>query len=357
MTTHNQPKVSIITPTYNHEKFIGACIESVIQQTYQNWEQIIIDDGSTDQTPEVIRNFADPRIRYVHQENRGIEALPHTYNRALGMCEGKLVAILEGDDAWPLEKLGTLVRAFDDEGVVLAYGAVADIATDGTWHGALSRSVRKRMRLPSSILLNDPPGVAALYMMKADGVDLVPASTAIIRREALGSIGGFQYSPGLIVTDFPTFLSLSLIGKFYYTPQVMGYRRRHLESTTFQNMDRIMTRAHEYVEQFLSKADFRISSAERNAIEKSWNLPRYSQEFTAGRLRLLNGEWAAARAHFVRALGPSLPHISLAASVGWCLSWLRCDLEGLLALSGAARLERAMRATPLPVSSGSEKRH
>jgi len=213
------------------------------------------------------------------------------------------------------------------------------------------------MRLPSSILLNDPPGAAALYMMKADGVDLVPASTVLVRRDALSSIGGFQYSPGLIVTDFPTFLSLSLIGKFYYTPQVMGYRRRHLESTTFQNMDRIMTHAHEYVEQFLSKTDFRISSAERNAIEKTWNRPRYSQEFTAGRLKLLSGEWAAARAHFVRALGPSLLHISVAASAGWCLSWLRCDLERLLALSGAARLERAIRATSLPVSSASGKRH
>ncbi len=120
---NNSPQVSIITPSYNHEKFIGACIESAIQQTYENWEQIIIDDGSTDQTAEVILSYADPRIRYVHQENRGIEALPHTYNRALEFCNGELIAILEGDDAWPPEKLSSLVKAFDDKDVVLAYGA------------------------------------------------------------------------------------------------------------------------------------------------------------------------------------------------------------------------------------------
>ena len=90
------PLISIITPTYNHEKFIGPCIESVLKQAYQNWEQIVIDDGSTDRTAEVVRGFADPRIRYVHQENKGLEALAHTYNLALSICNGEFIAILVG---------------------------------------------------------------------------------------------------------------------------------------------------------------------------------------------------------------------------------------------------------------------
>ena len=336
-------RVSIITPTYNHEKFICTCIESVIQQTYRNWEQIIIDDGSTDGTEEMIRNFADPRIHYVRQENKGIEALPHTYNRALGMCEGKLVAILEGDDAWPPEKLATLVRAFDHEDVVLAYGAVADMASDGTWRGRLGRSVRKRMRLPKEILLNDPPGTATRYMLRADGVDLVPPSTVVVRRSALASIGGFQYVPDLCVTDFPTFVTLSLVGRFFYTPAVMGYRRRHLGSATFQNLRRILTHAHQYVRQFPEEHDFPLNFAERHEIEQTWCRSDSRLEFTAGRLDLATEQWKEARGHFQKALDPLSPRTFLAAALGWAFSWLHCDLEGTIRfLDGADIRERGI---------------
>src|SRR5437667_7605704 len=99
------PLVSVITPAYNHRRFIGPCIESLLGQTYTNWEQIIIDDGSTDDTAEVVRSYSDPRIRYFHQENQGIDALAQTYNRALNLSRGELIAVLEGDDLWPEDKL------------------------------------------------------------------------------------------------------------------------------------------------------------------------------------------------------------------------------------------------------------
>ncbi len=88
-----QPLVSIITPTYNHEKFIGTCIESVLKQTYQNWEMIIIDDGSTDKTGFIVAKYNDNRIRYVKQENVGIWKLKGTYNKALNMSSGNLIAL------------------------------------------------------------------------------------------------------------------------------------------------------------------------------------------------------------------------------------------------------------------------
>jgi glycosyltransferase involved in cell wall biosynthesis len=340
MTSTVWPVVSIITPTYNHEKFIDACIESVVRQTYQNWEQIIIDDGSTDRTPDIIRGFVDPRIHYVRQDNLGIEALPHTYNRALSMCRGQLVAILEGDDTWPPGKLSALIEAFNDQDVVLAYGAVADIASDGTWCGRLPRFVRRRMRLPKNILFNDPPGSATGYMLRADGVDLVPPSTVLIRRSALVSIGGFQYVPNLCVTDFPTFLRLSLEGKFYYTAAVMGYRRCHVGSVTSANITTILTHAHQYARRFLREYRFPLTEADCATIEASWKRPRPALEFAAGRLKLLNGEWRAARAHFARALNPLAPRVSSAALLGWSLSWLRSDLESLLAWGGVARLDK-----------------
>jgi len=97
--------VSIITPTYNHAEFIGACIESVLAQTYPYWEMIIIDDGSTDDTGEVVARYEDDRIRYIRQPNMGVERLTETYNKALSLARGEYIAILEGDDYWPDYKL------------------------------------------------------------------------------------------------------------------------------------------------------------------------------------------------------------------------------------------------------------
>ncbi len=59
------PLVSIITPTYNHENFISECLESVLAQSYANWEQIVIDDGSTDRTAKIVSQFKDDRIKYI----------------------------------------------------------------------------------------------------------------------------------------------------------------------------------------------------------------------------------------------------------------------------------------------------
>ena len=114
MLQDTQPLVSIITPTYNHGSFIRPCIDSVLAQNYSNWEQIIIDDGSTDSTAAMIAEYSDPRIHYIRQLNRGPFELAKTYNSALSKSRGNIIAILEGDDFWPPEKLQALVPAFHD---------------------------------------------------------------------------------------------------------------------------------------------------------------------------------------------------------------------------------------------------
>ncbi len=338
MSKNTSPLVSIITVTYNHEKFIGPCIESVLQQTYPNWEQIIVDDGSTDRTAEIIRGFSDSRIRYFHQENRGIEALAESYNRALTRSAGHLIAILEGDDLWPPDKLSTMVPAFDDVKIVLGYGAVAELSNNGMWAGKLGRAVRGRKKLPRAILFNDPVGSATHYMLRADGVDLIPPSTVVIRRSALESIGGFQYVSDLCVVDYPTFLRLSLSGNFSYNAEVMGYRRRHLGSATFQNLTRIAMGAEKYACQFLEQHGLNLTAEERREMEGSWRSAVYDREFTAGRLCLVNQKWPEARLHFRRALNPLLMRVFLAAAVGWVLSWIHSDLEHIMRLFRRADL-------------------
>jgi len=107
--------VSVITPTYNHERFIAQCIESVLAQTYGHWEMIIVDDGSTDHTASIAEEYAkkDHRIKVIRQANNGIFRLAETYNKALGLANGELIAILEGDDTWQNTKLEIQVDAMN----------------------------------------------------------------------------------------------------------------------------------------------------------------------------------------------------------------------------------------------------
>lgn len=96
------PLVSIIMPAFNAEKTIGGSIQSVLNQTYSNWELIIIDDGSTDSTFETIKNFSDSRIKATRRENCGVAS---TRNYALSISKGEYIAFLDSDDLWLPEKL------------------------------------------------------------------------------------------------------------------------------------------------------------------------------------------------------------------------------------------------------------
>ena len=95
--------VSVIMPTYNCGRFIAESIRSVIAQTYTNWELIIVDDCSTDDTAERVAGFDDPRISY--QRNTRNMGAALTRNKALREAQGRYIAFLDADDVWAPEKL------------------------------------------------------------------------------------------------------------------------------------------------------------------------------------------------------------------------------------------------------------
>lgn len=105
-------KFSIITPCYNAEKYIGEMINSVLSQTYDNFELIIVNDGSTDNSVAVIETFQDPRIKLINQKNSGKPSIPR--NVALEIADGDLVCFLDADDTYSKEKLALIHQLFLD---------------------------------------------------------------------------------------------------------------------------------------------------------------------------------------------------------------------------------------------------
>ena len=105
------PTVSVIIPTYNRASMLREAIQSVLDQTYSDFEIIVVDDGSTDNTGDVVSVFSDTRIRYVFQENRGRS---NARNHALSLARGEYIAFLDSDDLFLPSKLGIQVKALED---------------------------------------------------------------------------------------------------------------------------------------------------------------------------------------------------------------------------------------------------
>ena len=99
------PLISVVIPAYNHERYIGAAIESVLEQSCPDLELIVVDDGSTDRTGEVIQGYTDSRLHYYHQENQDAYT---TINRGISLARGRYIAILNSDDIYTPERLETL---------------------------------------------------------------------------------------------------------------------------------------------------------------------------------------------------------------------------------------------------------
>ena len=123
--------VSIITPTYNSEAFIAQTIESVQNQTYQNWEMIIVDDGSTDKTVEVIQNYInrDSRIQlHKLQENSGAGVVR---NYAVELAKGKYISFLDSDDLWKPQKLEKQIAFLLENNLPFTFSFYECINQDG----------------------------------------------------------------------------------------------------------------------------------------------------------------------------------------------------------------------------------
>ncbi|GGG61687.1 glycosyltransferase [Epilithonimonas arachidiradicis] len=113
----SSPLVTIIIPCYNVEKYVAFCIDSIINQDYENWECVIINDGSTDNTLEILKSFESisPKIRLFNQKNAGLSA---TRNRGIDLAEGKFLFFLDSDDILDKSAIRTFVSSFENNDII-----------------------------------------------------------------------------------------------------------------------------------------------------------------------------------------------------------------------------------------------
>lgn len=168
------PKVSVIIPTYQHAHFVGQAIESVLAQTYKDYEIIVVDDGSTDNTSEVLAEFGD-QVTVIYQENRGLSAARNTGIRA---SKGEYVAFLDADDVWMPAKLEKQVPLFErNEAIGLVYSDLAYFDENEVRPGtAFEEAPPQSGMVYSAIFIRCP----------------IPMPTVIARRSCFDMVGLFD---------------------------------------------------------------------------------------------------------------------------------------------------------------------
>ena len=215
----NQPLVSIIVPCYNHAAYIEACIESVLQQTYPNIELIVIDDGSTDESPKILEGLHHRHgFYYEHQGNMGFA---RTLNKAISIAKGKYVAYIGSDDIMLADKTEKQVAFLESRSdIAVCGGNVIAINAQGDELPNQYAPLYRELDF-EDVFLGKTPGIAA--------------PTAMIRKEVLDKEG--NYDPSIALEDMYMWLKLTSRGyKIAGLESVLIYYRKH-PSNTYKNYE------------------------------------------------------------------------------------------------------------------------
>lgn len=220
-TTSSMPLVTVIVPAYNHEKYIETALRSVFAQTYHPFELIVIDDGSKDNTREVVRSLKrDFDFQFIENENN--LGLTKSLNRALAFAKGKYISILAGDDCWLPEKTSIQVPFMEQNPDVAACsGNVKKIDKNGDpFNPHTDRKV-------SSISYRSFEDCMTLRVQ-------FPAIVTLVRKDVLLQIGG--YDENFVMEDIPLWLRLTSTGwKIAVLPELLGYYRIHGAPVSLSN--------------------------------------------------------------------------------------------------------------------------
>jgi Glycosyltransferases involved in cell wall biogenesis len=207
-------KVSVIIPTYNRAHYLGTAVRSVLNQNFNDFELIIVDDGSDDDTQHLVQSFRDGRLRYIYREHRGISA---AMNAGLRAARGDYIARLDSDDVWLPDMLGVEVEVLDarpEIGLVYAKAQAMDKDCN---------------------LLPDTRGAPGHYpggsFRSMLVMDFTCNITIVVRRSCFGSVGLYDESLN-VNEDWDMWLRVSVHYRFAFVDRVVARFRYHDGNTT-----------------------------------------------------------------------------------------------------------------------------
>lgn len=198
------PKVSVVIPAYNHAQFLRTALDSVIAQTHGEWEAIVVNNFSQDDTVGVVDSYGDPRIRCVNFANHGVIAASRNFG--IRETSAPYVAFLDSDDLWYPEKLERCVCMLEE-----GYDMVCHAET---WVGPGDR--RRDVAY-------GPEARAAYDSLLYDG-NCISTSAVMVRRELVEEVGGFSEDASFITAeDYDLWLKLSKKGaRIGFVPEILG---------------------------------------------------------------------------------------------------------------------------------------
>jgi hypothetical protein len=204
------PTVSVLMAVYNTERFLERAVESILQQSFRDFELVILDDGSTDRSLSILRRYAaqDQRIRLISRENRGI---PQTRNELLREARGEFIAVMDSDDVALPDRLARQVAFLQQSPEVVWVGGAFEL---------IDRGGRLITKIP---LAEQDSEIKALLQ---DGHISFLHPTALIRRSAVLQVGGYDESLPL-AEDLDLWLRLGEIGALANLPEPVVQYRLH----------------------------------------------------------------------------------------------------------------------------------
>ncbi len=225
------PRVSVIIPSYNHARFIGEAIDSVLNQTEPDLELIVVDDGSTDQTLSVLEGFSDPRMRVIVQEHQGAHV---AINRGLEEAQGRYLAILNSDDVYHPQRLEKLLSRLDGDSSLGLIGSYIEVIDNRGRPLGVKRaySSLEPWALPrpekSFRATDDARGVLLTENFYAT------TSNFVFRRELYERVGGFR--PLRYTHDWDFLLRSALETRLGMFPEPLLRYRIHSRNTIRENV-------------------------------------------------------------------------------------------------------------------------
>lgn len=228
------PVISVVIPVYNGDKTIAATVSSVLSQSFEELELLVVNDGSQDQTLEIVQAFTDNRLQVLNYSNAGLAA---SRNRGLSVAAGEFVSFIDADDLWTPDKLADQLQALrQNPQAALAY-SWTDCVTDQ------ARFVRHGSHISAE---------GSVYKQLLLGNFLDSGSNALIRRSAFETTGGFDESLKA-AEDWDMFLRLAKTYEFACVPKVQVLYRLSSQSMS-ANLERqeqeslkVLRRAYELV--------------------------------------------------------------------------------------------------------------